>query len=165
MNGDDVTQLSSAARMCEIMRDLNLKQYLSSALLTAALQLYEDAALRALSQREASVFFTTHAVFIPKGLETLPLNWLQQLPIELWHTRKPDWQILPYFIQKVAVEDGVLRIQFPQEQVLNRVTFWDRLRIRLNLAMRPNLWQPLTPFEERAIWEQHPQLRHELFKV
>lgn len=165
MNGDDMMQLSSVERMHELMRDLNINQYLSPALLTAALQLYEDTALRELSWREANVFFITHAVFVPEGLETLPLNWLQQLPAELWHTRKPDWQILPYFIKAVAIEDGVLRIQFPQEQALNRVTFWDRLRIRLNLAMRPNLWQPLTPFEERGIWERHPQLRHELFKV
>ena len=165
MNVEDCMQLSSVERMHELMRDLKIKQYLSPALLTAALQLHEDAALRELSWREANVFFTTHAVFIPRGLKTLPLNWLHQLPGELWRTRKPDWQVLPYFIHEVAVEAGVLRINFPQEQELNRVTFWDRLRIRINLAMRPNLWQPLTTFEGRAIWERHPQLRDELFKV
>jgi hypothetical protein len=160
-------KLSSAEHMHELMHRQGIKPQLSPELLSATLDLYEDGALRKLSWVEASAFFRTHAVLVPQGLETLPLPWLQQLPIRLWHTRKPHWDLLPYLLKSVAIEAGVLRLYFPQELIIeeDRLSLWDRLRVTLNLSMRPNLWLPLNPSEEREIWNRHPELRNELFTV
>ena len=160
-------KMSSVEHVHELMHRQGIRPQLSPAVLSAALDLYEDGALRKLSWVEASAFFRTHAVLVPQGLETLPLPWLQQLPIRLWHTRKPHWDMLPYLLKCVASEAGVLRLYFPQELIIeeDRLSMWDRLRVTLNLSMRPNLWLPLDPFEEREIWNRHPELRNELFTV
>jgi hypothetical protein len=75
--------------------------------------------------------------------------------------------VLPYLLKSVATEAGVLRLYFPQELIIKeaRLSLWDRLRVTLNLSMRPNLWLPLNPSEEREIWNRHPELRNELFTV
>jgi hypothetical protein len=158
---------SSAEHVHELMHRQGIRPQLSPAVLSAALDLYEDAALHKLSRVEARAFFSAHAILVPQGLETLPLPWLQQLPIRLWHTRKPHWDVLPYLLKSVATEAGVLRLYFPQELIIKeaRLSLWDRLRVTLNLSMRPNLWLPLNPSEEREIWNRHPELRNELFTV
>ena len=75
--------------------------------------------------------------------------------------------MLPYMIQSLGLEDGVLWLAFAQEVPTNeiRLTRWDELRIALNLNLRPNLRLPLPREVERRIWHWRPALRRDLFRL
>jgi len=93
--------------------------------------------------KQTKHFFRTKACFIPSGLETLPDSWLAGLPGILWSLRKPHWTRLPYFISRVAVVEGVLLLEFFQEQPdFSRITAWDKIRLAVNAGLYPNRWRP-----------------------
>ena len=97
---------------------------------------------------------------VPAGLENLPNNWLAALPKILWATRKPGWTRLPYFIDQVGLENGVLLLRFVQEQPNpeGRLTAWDRLRIVVNAGVYPNQWRPLNRQHQAGLRQQFPEL-------
>jgi hypothetical protein len=92
-------------------------------------------------------FFRVWCVTMPEGLDNLPNPWLAALPGLLFKTRKPHWEVLPYFIKHVGVQDGMLLLQFAQEQPNpeGRLTAWDKLRIAINAGLYPSCWRELKP--------------------
>ena len=70
-------------------------------------------------------------------------------------------------IQALGIESGVLWMAFAQELPNNeaRLTSWDKLRMHLNLNLRPNLWLPMSRELEREIWHARPDLRTDLFRL
>jgi hypothetical protein len=70
-------------------------------------------------------------------------------------------------VTRIGFEQGVLHLAFLQEGVheRGRLTRWDKLRIKLNLLLQPNLWLPLTQKEELEVWKRRPELRRELFAL
>jgi hypothetical protein len=167
MNTHTLDQLSSAERFLLLMEDLGFKQHLRPAVLAAALELHERRLPHTDIVNEARNFFAERAVPIPHGIEELPSTWLRVLPRILWSTRKPSWMALPYCIGVLGIEEGILRIAYPQEQQVtgNQITQWDQLRIVVNLSLQPNLWRPLSVADERELWDKRPELRQELLAV
>ena len=165
MNNHQLPDPSSVERFHALMEGLAFRKCSSSAVLVAALELHEDEMPRSDLLHQTRAFFSERAVFIPEGIESLPATWLSSLPTILWGTRRPEWEILPYFIRAVAVDDGVLRIGYAQELVRlgDRITLWDQLRVVVNLSIKPNLWTPLSKTDECEIWHRRLDLRHELF--
>ena len=106
-------------------------------------------------------FFLEKAALVPEGLDSLPTNWLAALPGILWAMRKPHWTRLPFFIDRVAMVDGVLLLHFAQElpNTENRLTAWDKIRIAVNAAVYPSRWRPLSQRHRAELWHQHPELR------
>ena len=106
-------------------------------------------------------FFLEKAALVPEGLDSLPTNWLAALPGILWAMRKPHWTRLPFFIDRVAMVDGVLLLHFAQElpNTENRLTAWDKIRIAVNAAVYPSRWRPLSRRHRAELWRQHPELR------
>lgn len=106
-------------------------------------------------------FFLTKCCLVPEGLETLPDCWLSALPGILWSTRRKHWTKVPYFIKRVSVADGLLLLEFAQElpEPGDRITSWDRLRIRVNAGVYPSRWRPLSPWHEVKLRQLHPELR------
>lgn len=153
------------ARVMRLMRDHGYKQQLSQTVLAAAFELAQPVTERARLSLEARDFFSAKAALVPQGLDDLPSCWLSVLPKQLWATRKAEWHYLPYMIEKLRVEQGVLCLTFAQElpNTTDRLTRWDELRVRLNLSLQPNLWTALTRELEHSIWRHRPHLRSELF--
>ena len=83
---------------------------------------------------------------VPEGLETLPAAWLAALPGILWSKAKPHWTHLPYFIDRIALVDGLILLGFAQEQAskAGEVSRWDELRIAVNAGIYPSIWRPLS---------------------
>jgi hypothetical protein len=157
----------SVNRFLNFMDELDLRPQLSPSLLQGWLELYEKRLSHDIVLEQAKVFFQEKAMSVPEGLEDLPAAWLECLPAVLWQTRKPHWEMLPYFISALGMEDGVLRMEFAQEVSIGKVGFsrFDHLRVSVNLAIAPNLWQKFTRAEEYQLWQLRPDLRQELFKV
>jgi hypothetical protein len=88
-------------------------------------------------------FFVAKAGMIPQGLDTLPDCWLAALPGILCGMGKSHWIHIPFFINRLALEDGVLLVGYAQEEpeVTARITAWDRIRIGLNVSLYPNRWR------------------------
>ena len=139
---------------------------MSPAVLSAAMEVMNDTPNGDVLET-VKVFFRSKAVVTPDGLESLPMIWLTTLPKVLWQTRKPHWDALPYMIRKIKMEDGALCLKFAQELPTfeQRITAWDRLRVEINLSLKPNLWNSLKPDVERMIWERRPDLRSQLFET
>ena len=156
--------LRSGAHVHALMRARGLQPSLSQAVLAAALKLLQPSSREDHLQRAAE-FFRSKAVLVPDGLSDLPSAWLADLPRLVWRSRKPHWHEIPYMCRRLAFSDGVLCISFAQELPTpeHRLTAWDKLRIELNLGLRPNLWLPLPPSLERTVWTSRPDLRRELF--
>jgi len=166
MNDPELEHLFSPAHICALLHNQGHQPVVSRAVLSAALEVLDRADKENVLQG-AKQFFRSKAVILPDGLETLPAAWLSRLPELLWRTRKTKWEVLPYMIRELKAEDGVLCIKFAQELPRSgeRDTAWDRLRIKINLGVSPNLWTPLCPELERRIWAARPQLRTELFQL
>jgi energy-coupling factor transporter ATP-binding protein EcfA2 len=111
--------------------------------------------------KAASRFFLEKAAMVPEGLESLPTCWLAALPGILWGLRKPHWAKLPYFINRVAVENGLLLLHFEQEQPNpeQRLTSWDKIRIAVNAGLYPSRWRPLNRRLRVELRLTHPELR------
>jgi len=106
-------------------------------------------------------FFLEKAAMVPEGLESLPTCWLAALPGILWGLRKPHWARLPYFIDRVSVENGLLLMHFAQEQpnAEIRVSAWDKIRIAVNAGLYPSRWRPLNRRLRAELRLRHPELR------
>lgn len=156
----------SSAHIHEMLRARGHRQAISTAVLSAALDLLAPSRNDELIAH-AREWFRSKAVLVPDGLETLPAVWLRDLPEILWRTRKPGWTHLPYMTKRVGYENGVLCLTFPQElpHDEDRLSGWDRVRLEANLRLFPNLWTPLPPPLEHRVWRLRPKLRHELFRL
>jgi hypothetical protein len=163
----EITYLNSADRIHELLRAHGFKQVLTPALVAAAAELTVPPTGQAEVVSVACQFFSSRTGFVPVGLEGLPCCWLQQLPPLLWSGRRSPGERLPYMVTRIGFEQGVLHLAFLQEGVheRGRLTRWDKLRIRLNLLLQPNLWLPLTQKEELEVWKRRPELRRELFAL
>jgi hypothetical protein len=93
-----------------------------------------------------TVFFRSKCVLVPEGLGNLPTAWLRALPGILWATRKPHWTHLPFMVNQLGCQQGMLLVGFAQElpPESSRLSSWDRLRIKLNKSLYPCVWHPLT---------------------
>jgi len=71
------------------------------------------------------------------------------------------WFDLPFFINRVACQDGVLLLGFAQEQhpATSNGTALDGIRLAVNRSVYPNLWRPLLRRHQHALWQAHPELR------
>jgi energy-coupling factor transporter ATP-binding protein EcfA2 len=111
------------------------------------------------TRQKASWFFLTRGSSVPEGLDTLPDCWLAALPGILWSLREPDWTRLPFSIERVATQDGLLLLRFAQEQPDNaRVNLWDRVRVAVNSGLYPSRWRPLTRWHLAKLRQLHPEL-------
>lgn len=166
MNELKFLNVYSSAYVYALLRNQGCRPVVSSAVLGAAFELLSPPDREEVIHK-AKEFFRSKAAMLPIGLETLPLGWLATLPDILWRTRKPHWDRLPYMIRELKIENGVLCMKFAQELPTfgDRITAWDRLRIQTNIALRPNLWTPLTTDVEQLIWEKRPDLRLKLFTL
>jgi energy-coupling factor transporter ATP-binding protein EcfA2 len=97
----------------------------------------------------------------PDGLNQLPACWLAALPGILWGLRKPGWTHLPLFIDRMAMQDGVLLVSFAQEQPIagKKLTIWDKIRILINASLYPSRWRPLSRRHVVALCQAWPDLR------
>lgn len=96
--------------------------------------------------RRVTSFFRSECCMVPEGLETLPAAWLAALPGILWSKAKPHWTHLPYFMDRIALVDGLILLGFAQEQAskAGEVSRWDELRIAVNAGIYPSIWRPLS---------------------
>lgn len=132
----------------------------STELISAAIKLSRRRNRKILLKKVES-FFLAHAVMVPKGLESLPTPWLEALPRILWSTRRPEWTKLPYFIDGVFMENGVLLLHFAQEQpnLDQKFTAWDRLRVVVNAGLYPSAFRELKPQHQKLLAVKFPELR------
>jgi hypothetical protein len=154
------------ARLHQLLLAKGHKPVITRDVLKAALELVPTAPRNELVS-SAQHFFRFKAILVPSGLQHLPSVWLRDLPTVLWNTRKPHWSDLPYMICDLQVREQVICVAFAQEQPNpeGRFTAYDRIRIELNLGLRPNLWTALPPDLEKKIWSARPDLRAELFQL
>jgi hypothetical protein len=111
------------------------------------------------TMRQVSAFFLSQGL-VPEGLDELPNCWLGALPGILWSLREPHWTRLPFFIDRVAVQDGLLLLHFAQEQPDNaKVTSWDRIRVAVNSSVYPSRWRSLSRWHIAKLRQMHPELR------
>ena len=106
-------------------------------------------------------FFHSKACQVPDGLNQLPECWLAALPGILWGLRKPDWTQLPFSIDRVAIQDGVLLISFAREQPNpeQRQTTWDKIRVAVNAGLYPSRWRHLSRRHVLKVGREWPDLR------
>ena len=113
--------------------------------------------------RRVSGFFLSQGTLVPEGLDKLPDCWLAGLPGILGHLRKPYDTRLPFCIDRVGVEDGVMLLHFAEEQPGSGSTdSWDRIRVAVNSGIYPSLWRPLSRWHLAKLWQLHPELRSAL---
>ena len=146
----------------ELMRWAGFRRRWSAEVVTAASHLLDHH--RRDMVEVVTVFFSSRAAMIPKGLDQLPESWLAALPGILWKLKKREWTHLPYFIDRVKVQDGMLLLHFAQEQTHTdeRLTVWDKIRITVNANIYPNNWRPLSQRHRKQLGVRHPELRAEL---
>ncbi|MFO1500215.1 MAG: hypothetical protein U1G07_17800 [Verrucomicrobiota bacterium] len=139
-----IKYLSSADYIRALMRTQGFKQHLDSNELSTALNLSESRPREQLIEH-AELFFRERAIFVPAGLDSVPSAWLAQIPGLLWRTRKPHWDRLPYFIDEMKFDDGMLCLAFAQEALTHELGVrWDYLRVLLNFSLVPNIWRPMS---------------------
>jgi energy-coupling factor transporter ATP-binding protein EcfA2 len=106
-------------------------------------------------------FFRAKACRIPDGLNQLPECWLAALPGILWRLRKPSSTHLPFFIDRLAMQDGVMLISFAQERPNpeERLTTLDKICVAVNAGLYPSRWRPLSRRHVLALCRAWPDLR------
>ena len=128
----------------------------------AALRLCSDASRHGSALAEAKGFFLSKCALVPNGLDGLPAAWLRALPNILWSLRQPHWTHLPFMIGEFACAEGLLQVRFTQESLCppqpDRVTAWDWLRVKINAALYPSCWRPLTAKHRRYLSARQPEL-------
>jgi hypothetical protein len=110
---------------------------------------------------QVTTFFRNKACLVPEGLAGLPTCWLVALPGILWSLRQPNWDCLPFLINRVAWREGALLLGFENEEapLVPSAIVWDRIRMAVNRLVYPNLWRPLARRHRLALWHAHPELR------
>ncbi|HYG35214.1 MAG TPA: type IV secretory system conjugative DNA transfer family protein, partial [Clostridia bacterium] len=156
---DQAHELSSSKRLRSLMHSSGFRICCPPEIMSAAMELCSPRRDDLLAQ--ATAFFRRKACLVPEGLSALPGCWLAALPHILWSLRRPHWTHLPFFIGRVAVSQGVLLLEFRQEQptVEDRVTAWDRIRIATNASLYPSLWRPLARKHHIELRRRRPDLR------
>ena len=115
------------------------------------------------TMQRVSGFFLSQGALVPKGLDKLPDCWLAALPGILRPLREPNGMRLPFCIDRVGEEDGVLLLRFAQEQPGNAGTdSWDRIRVAVNSGLYPSRWRPLSCWHLAKLRQLHPELRSAL---
>jgi energy-coupling factor transporter ATP-binding protein EcfA2 len=115
---------------------------------------------RRMTMRRVSGFFLSQGTLVPEGLDKLPDCWLAGLPGILGHLREPHATQLPFLIDRVGAEDGVLLLRFAQEQPASAGTdSWDRIRVAVNSGLYPSRWRPLSRWHLAKLRQLHPELR------
>jgi len=118
---------------------------------------------RRMTMRRVSGVFLSQGTLVPEGLDKLPDCWLAGLPGILGHLRKPYDTRLPFCIDRVGVEDGVMLLHFAEEQPGSGSTdSWDRIRVAVNSGIYPSLWRPLSRWHLAKLRQLHPELRSAL---
>jgi hypothetical protein len=156
----DVDLFFTAAHVETLMRQAGCKRLWSGEVVLAAAKLGRRRNRKSLLKK-VQTFFLTQAAMVPEGLDTLPSPWLAALTEILWKTRKPEWTKLPYFVDRVGVQNGVLLLHFAQEQPNpdGRFTSWDRLRLKVNAGLYPSAWRPLNRLHVAKLRPGFPELR------
>jgi energy-coupling factor transporter ATP-binding protein EcfA2 len=112
------------------------------------------------TMRLVSAFFVPQWSQLPEGLDELPDCWLAALPGILRLLRKPHGMRLPFLIDRVGVEDGVLLLRFAEEQPGSASTdSWGQIRVTVNSGLYPSRWRPLSRRHLAKLWQLHPELR------
>jgi hypothetical protein len=115
------------------------------------------------TMQRVSGFFLSQGALVPEGLDKLPDCWLAALPGILRPLREPNGMRLPFCIDRVGVEDGVLLLRFAQEQPGNAGTdSWDRIRVAVNSGLYPSRWRPLSCWHLAKLRQLNPELRSAL---
>ena len=115
---------------------------------------------RRLTMRRVSGFFLSQGALVPEGLDKVPDCWLAALPGILRSLREAPGLRLPFLIDRVGVEDGVLLLRFAQEQPGSAGTdSWDRIRVAVNSGLYPSRWRPLSRWHLAKLRQLHPELR------
>jgi hypothetical protein len=145
-----------------LMQRCGINPVLSHAVLNTALAI--DAAIHQRALEQARDFFRVKACMIPEGLESLPASWLAGVPGILWAMRKRHWTRVPYMIRRVAFAEGVLLLEFAQEENRrsSRLTAWDQIRVVANRCVYPSRWRRLLRRHRLQLWVNHPELRSQL---
>ena len=149
----------SSAHVQQLMTQVGFRPIFCPHVVTVAAEICRprrgDALVRAIE------FFHSKACQVPDGLNQLPECWLAALPGILWGLRKPDWTHLPFSIDRVAIQEGVLLISFAQEQPNpeQRLTTWDKIRVAVNAGLYPSRWRPLSRRHALALCRAWPDLR------
>lgn len=112
------------------------------------------------TMRLVSAFFVSQWSQLPEGLDELPDCWLAALPGILRPLREPHGMRLPFLIDRVGVEDGVLLLRFAEEQPGSASTdSWGQIRVTVNSGLYPSRWRPLSRWHLAKLWQFHPELR------
>ena len=97
---------------------------------------------------------------MPEGLDKLPDCWLAALPGILRSLREAPGLRLPFLIDRVGVEDGVLLLGFAEEQPGSAGTdLRDQIRVAVNSGLYPSRWRPLSRWHLANLRQLHPELR------
>jgi len=158
---------SPVQRFESLMDELGFKTCLGPTVHQATLDLHEAEFSRENLLHQTKIFFTKTSIMVPSGIDELPAVWLSQLPGILGGARKQHWKYLPFFIKSLALESGILRVDFMQEYIVqnntDNISVWNQLRMTINLSLKPNIWRPLSVEDERALWNTRPELRNDMF--
>jgi hypothetical protein len=105
-------------------------------------------------------FFVRRAFRVPEGLDTLPHCWLAALPGILWSLREPHWTRLPFCIDRVATQEGLLLLKFAEKKPDDAgAGSWDRIQVAVNSGLYPSLWRRLSHWHLARLRQLHPELR------
>jgi hypothetical protein len=149
----------SSAHVQQLMTQAGFGPIFSPHVVAAAAAVWSPRRGNALER--ATEFFRSRACGVPDGLNELPECWIAALPGILWRLRKPSWTHLPFFMDRLAIKDGVLLISFAQEQPNpeQRLTTCDNIRVAVNASLYPSRWRPLTRRHVLALCRAWPDLR------
>jgi hypothetical protein len=116
-------------------------------------------------RQHVAAFFDRQGGGAPHGLESLPQCWLVALPGILTRLCNSHGGRVPFAIDAVRAEEGVLLLTFPREPALATAghTVWDEIRVIINLSLYPNRFLPrLAPRHRARLWQERPDLRAQL---
>lgn len=149
----------SNMHVANLMRLSGYEQCTQPRVVAAAAELLDRR--RDITLEAVTSFFRSQCCMVPKGLEALPTCWLAGLPGILSRMKKTHWSHLPFFIDQVRMDEGMLLLNFAQEQprAETRLTAWDRIRITINSSVYPSVWRPLSQRHSKALSQQHPEFK------
>ena len=150
----------SSAHVQQLMTRAGFKPIFSPHVVAAAMEVWRPRRSDSL-ERAIKFFYAKACQKPPDGLNQLPECWLAALPGILWGLRKPWWTHLPFFINRLAVRDGVLLVSFVQEQPNpgKRFTIWDGIRVAVNASLYPSRYRSLSRRHVLALCRAWPDLR------